>query len=45
MRSSWRQIHRGMVVLRWVDAVLIADMPNEESMGALALAITAGGAL
>jgi uncharacterized protein with GYD domain len=27
------------------DAVLIADMPNEESMGALALAITAGGAL
>ena len=25
--------------------MLIADMPNEESMGALALAITAGGAL
>lgn len=27
------------------DAVIIADMPNEESMGGLALAITAGGAL
>ena len=27
------------------DAVLIADMPNEESMAAWALAITAGGAI
>ena len=27
------------------DAVLIADMPNEESMAAVALAIAAGGAL
>ena len=27
------------------DAVLIADMPNEESMAAMALAIAAGGAL
>jgi uncharacterized protein with GYD domain len=27
------------------DVVFIADMPNEESMAALALAITAGGAL
>jgi len=27
------------------DVVLIADMPNEESMAGLALAITAGGAL
>jgi uncharacterized protein with GYD domain len=27
------------------DAVLIADMPNEESMGGLAMAIAAGGAL
>jgi uncharacterized protein with GYD domain len=27
------------------DAVLIVDMPNEESMAGLALAIAAGGAL
>jgi uncharacterized protein with GYD domain len=27
------------------DAVLICDMPNEESMGAVAMAVAAGGAL
>ena len=42
-RGRRRQIRWRMAVLREYDAVLIADMPNMESMAAIALAIAAGG--
>jgi uncharacterized protein with GYD domain len=45
MRGGRRETYRRVVLLRRVyDLVIIADMPNAESMAALALAVVAGGA-
>ena len=45
VRSRWRQVDRRLAVLREYDAVLIAEMPDAESWSAVALAVTAGGAI
>src|SRR5947209_20238702 len=43
-RGCWREVG-GWLCMGEYDAVLIADVPDIESMAAIALAVAAGGAL